>query len=127
MTKYQAGRIDQLRKFADNFNLLVTFRDKKTNAGDFTIFIYRQGESQYAVGFDGYWSDYNELSFESCIYQAFKWINEEVHSTIVKETVELNQEKLVNSIETVLKDYGVEYGTHDKALDIYGVIKEVLG
>lgn len=127
MTKYQAGRIDQLRKFADNFNLLVTFRDKKTNAGDFTIFIYRPEESRYAVGFDGYWSDYNELSFESCIYQAFKWINEEVHNNLIKETVELNQEKLVNSIETILKDYGVEYDTHGGALEIYGAVKEILG
>ena len=65
--------INNLRTLAKSKNLSIRFRNKKTNEGDFCIFIYGPTQKRYLVGFDG---DYNStnFSFEKCVEQAKNYI-----------------------------------------------------
>ncbi|MCH5166899.1 MAG: hypothetical protein J1F35_03315 [Erysipelotrichales bacterium] len=68
--------IDELKAEAEKKNLKVVFRDRKTNQGDFCIFIYSDRQKRYHVGFNGDWNDKSEYSFETCLTDAKKWIED---------------------------------------------------
>lgn len=54
--------------------LTIKFRDKETNYGDFTIFIYdKSKKSSYLIGYDGYWDKY-QPTFETCAKEAIDFI-----------------------------------------------------
>ena len=61
------NKIDNLKNLAKEHNLKVVFRNKTTNAGDFTFFVYKAEGGKYIVGFDGYWKTWDKnLSFNKC-------------------------------------------------------------
>ena len=71
--------INYLKETAKNKGLEVKFRDSKTNAGDFTIFIYDKSiNKNYLIGFDGYWNvkPDDDISFNNCAKMAEKYIND---------------------------------------------------
>ena len=70
-------RVNQLKSYAKENNLKVVFRNKTTNAGDFTIFIYKPEGGRYLVGFDGIWKTWDkEFSFNHCYELAIKYIED---------------------------------------------------
>lgn len=72
----QLNKIKELEKYAKEKGYdKVVFRDRKTNSGDFTIFLYNKKivEKRYCVGFDGEWK--GEFNFDYCLDQAYKYID----------------------------------------------------
>lgn len=69
-------KINDLQTLASSKNLTVKFRNRKTNCGDFCIFIYGPTQKRYLVGFDGYYNTDYKFTFEYCYEQAKKYINE---------------------------------------------------
>ena len=69
--------INYLKDLCKDKGLTIRFRDKKNDAGDFTIFIYDKSvQSSYLVGYDGYWNPkYSDLTFKKCAQLALKYIN----------------------------------------------------
>lgn len=65
-----------LNELARVKNMKIRFRNTPTNAGDFCIFVYENGNNHYSVGFDGSnnSAEYPELSFDNCIKKAKNWI-----------------------------------------------------
>ena len=68
--------IDELKAEAEKKNLKVVFRNRKTNQGDFCIFIYSDRQKSYHVGFDGDWNTKYENNFNKCLADAKKWIGD---------------------------------------------------
>lgn len=66
-------KIKELKELAKKKNLTIKFRDKKTNEGDFCIFIYHPDKRRYLVGFDGDWESTN-FNFDYCYDEAVNWI-----------------------------------------------------
>lgn len=66
-------KIEELKNLAKEKDLTIKFRDRKTNQGDFCIFIYHPDRRQYLVGFDGDWKS-KEFNFDNCYNQAVNWI-----------------------------------------------------
>ena len=70
-------KINELQNLASSKNLTIKFRNRKTNYGDFCIFIYGPTQKRYLVGFDGYYNTADcEFTFDYCFEQAKKYINE---------------------------------------------------
>lgn len=68
-------RIAQLKSYAKENNLKAVFRNKTTNAGDFTFFIYKPEGGRYLVGFDGMWKTCDkDISFKHCYESTIKFI-----------------------------------------------------
>lgn len=67
-------KIKGLEEEAAKKNLTIKFRNRKTNTGDFCIFIYSEKQRRYEVGFDGDWKDTSEFSFDNCLKDAYEWI-----------------------------------------------------
>ena len=67
--------IGKLKAKAAEQGIEVRFRDRKMPSGDFCIFIYDRNfrAHTYTVGYDGSW-DGNCCTFESCLKQAYKWL-----------------------------------------------------
>lgn len=69
------NKINEVRNLAKRHNLKLVFRDKTTNAGDFTFFFYKPEGGRFLVGIDGLWkTNYEELTFESCYDFAKRWV-----------------------------------------------------
>jgi hypothetical protein len=67
--------IDYLADLGSDKNLTIKFRNRKTNQGDFCIFIYdKSKQPNYLVGYDGYFDDEYVINFEVCFYQAKEYI-----------------------------------------------------
>jgi hypothetical protein len=68
--------IDALKAYAKEHGLTVRFRDKKTDQGDFCIFIYDKNfRESYAVGYDGTYNSQYGCTLDDCIKSAYKWID----------------------------------------------------
>lgn len=68
--------INELNDIAQEKGLIVKFRNRKTNQGDFCIFIYdKSKQSRYLIGYDGYYKKYPEYSFEKCFKMALDYID----------------------------------------------------
>ena len=78
-TEYVNMRINQLRSFATSKGLRIKFRNTRTHAGDFGIYIYKPGQTRYVVCYDGYYNSSSEwLRFDNCVRQATKFIERTV-------------------------------------------------
>ncbi len=69
--------INHLKDLCKDKGLTIKFRDKESNAGDFTIFIYDKSvKPGYLVGYDGYWDPkYSNYTFKKCAQLALEYIN----------------------------------------------------
>lgn len=69
-------QINKLEQYAKQHGLKIRFRNRKTDQGDFCIFIYDQVNfrKSYAVGFDGDW-DSKCVPFDKCLKSAYNWID----------------------------------------------------
>lgn len=67
------AKIKELEELAKSKDLTIKFRDRKTNQGDFCIFIYHPDRRQYLVGFDGDWNS-KGFNFDNCYEEAVNWI-----------------------------------------------------
>ena len=64
-------------KASDYKTLKIVFRDRTTNSGDFTFFIYdKKKQNRYLVGYDGDWDtkDDENTSFKSCLEATYEYI-----------------------------------------------------
>jgi len=78
-TKNPSDIINYLKDMGSIKGLEIKFRNKTTNSGDFTIFIYDKSiKKNYLVGFDGDWSAKpdDDISFIQCAKMAEKYIND---------------------------------------------------
>lgn len=66
-------KIKELEELAKKKDLTIKFQDRKTNMGDFCIFIYHPEKRQYLVGFDGDWES-KGFGFDNCYDEAVNWI-----------------------------------------------------
>lgn len=72
---YVNMQIDLLRQLARTRCLRIRFRNTRTHAGDFGIYIYRPDQTRYVVCYDGYYNSSSEwLRFDNCVRQARKFI-----------------------------------------------------
>lgn len=77
-SNYQEA-LEILKEEANSKNYTIRFRNHPNgNTGDFTIFIYKNGEKKYKVGFDGSWnSKYEEYNFQHCYQEALQWLEKQ--------------------------------------------------
>lgn len=70
-------KIKDAKEKAKEKGLELVFRDKKTDAGDFCFFIYdKKKQNRYLVGFDGYWDEKWEITFDKCLNDTLKYIED---------------------------------------------------
>lgn len=66
-------KVDIVTIDAEEKGLKLIFRNRNTNTGDFTFFIYdKDVKKSYLVGFDGYWN--SDPSFDKCLEMTKKFI-----------------------------------------------------
>ena len=69
-----SDKINTLRRYLKRNGMELRFRNTKTMAGDFCIFLYDKSmQSRYLVGYDGSW-DKDNKGFLECINQVYGYI-----------------------------------------------------
>lgn len=119
MNKHEIEKqIRELKDYAKSKGLSVRFRNRKTDQGDFCIFIYDKNfRKSYAVGFDGSWDD--PVYFDQCLSMAYDWIANRDDRFVLVEGKWFYKRFLLTTTDGSCNDYFISFNEAKKTARIY--------